>query len=100
MLALVVLTDTDDKQAAMATTIYLHKLAPLLMCLLMANLFTLAALLTPLPPYGAPALALLEAREKVAALKGGLHSIVAGCGRAFDLGEAIHVSTIEQVGGY
>ena len=101
LLALVVLTDTDtdDNEAAKPpTALYLHKVAPLLLCLAMANVFTLLALLAPLPPYAHPALALLEARAKVAALKGGMRAIVAGCGRAFDLGEEMHFSTIEQVG--
>lgn len=96
LLALVVLT--DNEAAKPPTTLYLHKLAPLLLCLAMANLFTLVALLAPIPPYALPALALLEARAKVAALKGGMRAIVAGCGRAFDLGEEMHFSTIEQVG--
>lgn len=61
----------------------------------MADLFMLVALLSPLP---APALALLDARGRVAAVRRGLAAIVEGCGQAFDLGEAVHFSTLEQVG--
>ena len=74
--------------------VYLYKLGLLLLCLLMANLFILAALLAPLPT---PALALLDARGQLAALRLGLRAIVGGCGRAFYLGEEVHFSTLEQV---
>ena len=49
---------------------------------------------TPLP---APALTLLDARGQVAALRRGLRLIVQGCGRAFNLGEEVHFSLLEQV---
>ncbi len=87
LLSLVVLTETGAGG-------YLNKLALLLLCLLMANLFITAALLAPLP---APALTLLDARGQVAALRRGLRLIVQGCGRAFNLGEEVHFSLLEQV---
>lgn len=97
LLCVVVLTPTaaEPDGGAERRFAYLHTLSLLLICMAMANVLMVVALLVPLP---VPALALLDARGQVAAIRRGLSAMVGGCGRAFDLGEEVHFSTLEQVG--
>jgi len=90
LLALVVLSGEGSPELA-----YHNVIGDLLLTLLMANVFSVVALLMPLPHA---ALALLEARRQLKTLRHRLGSLLRGFNHAFGLGEEVHQSVLEQVG--
>lgn len=69
----------------------------LFLTLLMSNVFSVAALLLPLPTA---ALALLDARRQLKTLRHRLGALLRGFDHAFGLGEEVHHSMLEQVRTY
>jgi hypothetical protein len=89
LLALVVLAGESNPDLR-----YYKVAADLLLTLFMANVFSVAALLFPLPTA---ALALLDARRQLKTLRHRLGSLLRGFDHAFGLGEEVHHSVLEQV---
>lgn len=89
LLALVVLAGERNPDVA-----YYTVTADLFLTLLMSNVFSVAALLLPLPTA---ALALFDVRRQLKTLRHRLGALLRGFDHAFGLGEEVHHSMLEQV---
>ena len=99
-------TDAGKRMAAIFLTVvvlncdvnpdvsYNDVVVDLLLTLAFANLFSVVALLLPLP---LSSLALFDARAKVKTIRHRLGSILRGYDHTFGLGEEVHYSMIEQL---
>jgi hypothetical protein len=88
---LTVVVLTGDKDPVLH---YNSIVGDLFMTMILANVFSVMALLLPLP---LPSLALFDVRLKVKIIRHRLGSILRGYDHTFDLGEEVHYSMIEQL---